>query len=130
MFLRHKKKVVWNSEGRIKLGTAEFRVPFEPKIFYFQDIAKVAYRGSNKAIFFKIKMQNILHLPVNNQRLCSSLHLIHLDSSNQFFQPGLSKGQNKTKIIEQHTNDLNRNFSLYSSLHFRKSFLALANLNF
>lgn len=50
MFLRHKNKVVWNSEGRIKLSTAEFKVPFEPQAFYFQDIAKVAYKGLKQVI--------------------------------------------------------------------------------
>lgn len=58
MFLRHKNKVVWNSEGRIKLSTAEFKVPFEPQAFYFQDIAKVAYKGLKQVISPKIKKQD------------------------------------------------------------------------
>ena len=82
MVLRHKKKVFWNSEGKNKLSTAEFRVSFELQAFYSYDIAKVACKGFKRVIFLKMKKQNLLYLPINNSRLCSSVALIHLDSSN------------------------------------------------
>lgn len=48
--LRLKKKIVWNSEARIKLNTA---LPFEHQAFYFQDISEVAYKCLEKVIFLK-----------------------------------------------------------------------------